>query len=108
MNIVKKSWINLMFLVVTLAINLLGAVGLINGLTQKQISDMYVTLITPSPTTFSIWSIIYSLLIISVIVMIVKRNEPYYQKAIEEITLLFRISCILNIAWIVEIGRAHV
>lgn len=101
MNIVKKSWINLMFLVVTLAINLLGAVGLINGLTQKQISDMYVTLITPSPTTFSIWSIIYSLLIISVIVMIVKRNEPYYQKAIEEITLLFRISCILNIAWIV-------
>lgn len=35
MNIVKKSWINLMFLVVTLAINLLGAVGLINGLTQK-------------------------------------------------------------------------
>src|SRR5574344_2139629 len=101
MDRTKKAWINGLFLIVTLVINTLGAVGLINGLTQKQISDMYVTLITPSPTTFSIWSIIYSLLIISVIVMIVKRNEPYYQKAIEEITLLFRISCILNIAWIV-------
>lgn len=102
MDIVKKTWINLMFLVVTLAINLLGAIGVINGFTQKQISDMYVTLITPSPTTFSIWSVIYSLLIISVIVMIVKRNDPYYQSAIDQITLLFRISCILNIAWIVS------
>ena len=54
MNIVKNAWINLIFLVVTLAINLLGAIGLINGFTQKQVSDMYVTLITPSPTTFSI------------------------------------------------------
>jgi benzodiazapine receptor len=101
MNIVKNAWINLIFLVVTLAINLLGAIGLINGFTQKQVSDMYVTLITPSPTTFSIWSVIYSLLIISFIVMIVKRNDPYYQRAIDQITLLFRISCILNMAWII-------
>ena len=101
MNIVKNAWINLIFLVVTLAINLSGAIGLINGFTQKEISDMYVTLITPSPATFSIWSVIYSLLIISVIVMIVKRNDPYYQSAIDQITLLFRISCILNIAWII-------
>jgi benzodiazapine receptor len=101
MNIVKNAWINLIFLVVTLAINLLGAIGLINGFTQKQVSDMYVTLITPSPTTFSIWSVIYSLLIISFIVMIVKRKDPYYQRAIGQITLLFRISCILNMAWII-------
>lgn len=97
----KKAWINGLFLIVTLVINALGAMGLINGLTQKQISDMYVTLITPSPGTFSIWSVIYSLLIISMIVMIVKKNDPYYQKAIDQISYLFRISCIMNIAWIV-------
>jgi hypothetical protein len=90
----------MLFLIVTLVINTLGALGLINGLTQKQISDMYVTLITPSPLTFSIWSVIYSLLLISMIVMIVKKDAPYYQNAIDHISNLFRISCIFNVAWI--------
>lgn len=85
----------------TLAINTLGALGFINGLTQKEISDMYVTLITPSPSTFRIWAVIYSLLIISIIVMIVKKKDSYYELAIDKISTLFWISCILNIAWIV-------
>ena len=97
-----KSWLNGILLIVTLAINTLGAVGLINGLTQKQISDMYVTLITPSPATFSIWSVIYSLLLISMVVMIVKKEDPYYQQAIDQITGLFWISCGLNVVWIVS------
>jgi hypothetical protein len=33
--------------------------------------------------------------------MIVKKNDPYYQNAIDQITVLFRLSCLLNIAWIV-------
>ena len=102
MNRTKNASINAIFLAVTLVINTLGAIGLINGLSQKQISDMYPTLITPSPATFSIWSVIYSLLIISVIVMIIKKDDPYYQKAVDQITVLFWISCILNIAWIVS------
>ncbi len=95
------SWINALFLLVTLAINFLGALGIINGLSQKEISDMFVTLITPSPSTFSIWSVIYSLLIISIIVMIVKKDETYYRDAVNQISNLFRISCILNILWII-------
>ncbi|MPM03270.1 hypothetical protein SDC9_49535 [bioreactor metagenome] len=102
MDRIKKALINGIFLAVTLIINTLGAIGLINGLSQKQISDMYLTLITPSPATFSIWSVIYSLLIISIIVMIVKKNDPYYQKAVDQITVLFWISCVFNIAWIVS------
>lgn len=101
MNKAKQAWINLIFLAVTLVINTLGAIGLINGLTQKQISDMYVTLITPSPSTFSIWSVIYSFLLISIFVMIIKKDDPYYRRAVEKISNLFRISCILNIGWIV-------
>lgn len=97
----RKAWANCIFFIVTLCINTLGAVGLINGLTQKQISDKYVTLITPSPSTFSIWSVIYSLLLISIIVIIVKKNDPYYKKAVDSISGLFMFSCILNIAWIV-------
>jgi len=98
----KRAWINGLFFVVTLAINTLGAIGLINGLSQKQVSDMYVTLITPSPATFSIWSVIYTLLLISVIVMIVRKNDVYYDNAVDQTTGLFRISCVLNIAWIVS------
>lgn len=102
MDRTKNAWINGLFLIVTLVVNTLGAVGVINGLTQKQISDMYPTLITPSPATFSIWSVIYTLLLISMIVMIVKKDDPYFQTAIDRITILFRISCFLNIAWIVS------
>ena len=83
MDRTKKAWLNGILLVATLVINTMGAIGLINGLSQKEISDKYLTLITPAPHTFSIWSIIYSLLIISIIVMIVKKNDPYYQKAIK-------------------------
>lgn len=101
MDRIKKAWTNGIFLVITLIINILGAVGLINNLSQKEISDMYPTLITPSPSTFSIWSVIYLLLLTSIIVMIVKKDDEYYQRAIDEITLLFRISCVLNILWIV-------
>jgi len=108
MDRAKKTWINGLFFVVTLAINALGAIGRINGLSQKQISDMYVTLITPSPETFSIWSIIYSFLLISVIAMIVKKNDLYYDKAVDRITGLFRVSCIFNIAWIVAFSYVQI
>jgi len=102
MSRVQNAWVNLLFLAVTLVINTFGAIGLINGLSQKQISDMYLTLITPSPATFRIWSVIYSFLLIAMIVMILKKDDPYYQKAVDNVSLLFRISCILNIAWIVS------
>ena len=104
----KKAWINGLFLAVTLVINTLGALGFINGLSQKEISDMFVTLITPSPSTFSIWSVIYSLLIISIIVMIVKKDDSYYKSAVNQISTLFWISCILNIAWIVAFSYVQI
>ncbi len=95
----KKAWINGLFFIVTLIVNGLGGAGFINGTSQKEISDTYLTLITPSPSTFSIWGLIFTLLFISVVVMIVKSKDLYYQNAIEEISILFRISCIFNILW---------
>ena len=102
MNTTKKAWLNIGFFIITLVLNTLGAIGLINGLTQKQISDMYVTLITPSPATFSIWSVIYSALLISLIVMVIKKDNNYYEKAINKISTLFIVSSLLNIAWIIS------
>ncbi len=108
METTKKAWINGLFLAGTLVINALGALGLINGFSQKEISDMFISLITPSPATFRIWSVIYSLLIISVIMMIVKKNTTYYRDAVDQITTLFRISCILNIAWIIAFSYIQI
>ena len=69
---------------------------------------MYLTLITPSPSTFSIWSVIYSLLLISFIFMIARKGDSYYKNAIEQISTLFRISCIMNIAWIISFSYVQI
>lgn len=62
---------------------------------------MYQTLITPAPSTFSIWSVIYILLGFSIVFMIIKTDNLYYQTAINNISTLFIISSLLNIAWII-------
>ncbi len=38
---------------------------------------------------------------LSVILMIIRKDDTYYQKAVDEISGLFRVSCVLNIVWIV-------
>ena len=108
MDTTKKAWVNGSFLVATIGINALGALGYINGLTQEEISNRFVTLITPSPFTFGIWGVIYSLLVISVIMMIVKKNDAYYQRAVDRITVPFMVSCILNMAWIIAFSYVQI
>ena len=93
-------------LFLTLVINALGALGLINGYSQKEVSDRYLTLITPSPTTFSIWSIIYILVILSCILMVIRSDNDYYKNVINRITSLFRFSSLFNILWIISL-RFH-
>lgn len=97
----NKAIINIVLLILTLVVNALGAFGVINGMSQKEVSDMYQTLITPSPSTFSIWSVIYTLLIITMILLVIKKEKPYFKEAIDKISVLFWISCGLNILWIV-------
>jgi hypothetical protein len=40
--------------------------------------------------------------------MIVKKNVPYYKNALNQITTLFRVSCILNIAWIITFSYVQI
>ncbi|WKY42808.1 tryptophan-rich sensory protein [Eubacteriaceae bacterium ES2] len=101
MNQLVKAIIGLDLLIATLVINGLGAYGFFNGMSQKAISDMYPTLITPAPFTFSIWSIIYLLLIGAAITMIIKSKDDIYSEAIDQIAPLFWISSGLNMVWII-------
>lgn len=103
MKTTTKAWLNAFFLAITLVINAMGVAGTINGVSQVEISNMYLTLITPSPFAFSIWSLIYLSLISSVIFMIVKvtKKDAYFLKVVDEISVLFWISCVFNIGWMV-------
>ena len=96
-----KAWINLILFLVTLGVNALGAFGSINGMSQRVISDKYPTLITPSPSTFSIWGVIYVLLLIALVYMVLKHQEEKTAQLIDTISFPFWAASIANILWIV-------
>ncbi len=101
MNSKAKAWLSFGLFLLMISINALGAFGFINNMSQKEVSDAYPTLITPSPSTFSIWGVIYTLLLISLIFMIVKHREERTAKLIDTISLPFWVSNIANILWII-------
>lgn len=79
-------------------INYLAAVGVINNLTPGEISDKYVTDITPAGYAFAIWSLIYFGLILFSIYQALpsNRNNLLFKK----IRTVYILSCLANCAWI--------
>lgn len=102
MTIKRKSWINVIVLLLTFVVNFLGATGFINGMSQADVSDKYNTLITPAGFTFSIWSIIYTLLLVSIVIMAIKSTKDYYRETIQAISVDFWLSLLFNMLWIVS------
>lgn len=92
----QVRYFNVLFLFLTLYINYASVTGGLGGKSIRELSDKYDNLFTPAPQTFGIWSIIYTLLLITTI-------RPLFtqQLAANKISYYFIISCILNGAWIV-------
>lgn len=91
--------INIIAFIFTIFVNALaGSTTLLNGKTSGEISDLYPTLITPAGFTFSIWGIIYTLLLVFTIYQILPRNRE--QPFLHQISVLFALSGILNILWL--------
>jgi len=89
---------NIIALVVTLIINGLAGTTLLNGRTTAQVSDTYLTLITPAGYVFGIWGIIYFLLFAFVIYQALpSQKEKLYQR---QIGALFILSSVLNCVWL--------
>lgn len=101
MKTTTKAWINMIVFVIVLAINYISSVGLINNIDQKEMSDKYLTPITPAPFTFSIWGVIYTLIFVSLILMILNRNKENYRAIIDKVSPLFWLSSLFNIGWVV-------
>ncbi|HAX93703.1 MAG TPA: hypothetical protein DCY25_07135, partial [Bacteroidales bacterium] len=69
----------------------------LNGKTTGGISDAWPNLFTPAGVTFSIWGVIYILLVIFCVIQF----TTSYQVAISRVGWLFGLSCVFNSLWIV-------
>jgi len=85
--------------VATVAVNgLAGSTTLLGGKLSAEVSDLYPTLITPAGFTFSIWGIIYTLLLVFVVYQGLPRNRG--KSFLRQISFLFALSGVLNILWL--------
>jgi hypothetical protein len=103
--------LNWSFFILMVFINYLANALPINGKTTKQLSDQYPNLFVPAPITFTIWGIIYSLILIFCIRQskgfFSKTTDPATTQVVEAIGLRFVITCLLNAAWIVAWHYEH-
>jgi len=89
--------LNIMMFIVTLYVNYLSVVYKIGGKSIRELSDKYDNLFTPSPGTFAIWSLIYILIMVF---LVVQFFEKYANQLVVR-NAYFAISCLLNCAWII-------
>jgi benzodiazapine receptor len=99
-----KKWaflqgINVVVFVIIVAVNgLAGSTTLLNGRTSGDVSDLYPTLVTPAGYTFSIWGLIYTLLLVFIVYQVLpgNREKPF----LRQVSFLFALSGILNVLWL--------
>ena len=102
MNSFKLALSNLVMFILVLVFNFLTGTGMINDLSQADISAMFPTKITPAGFAFSIWGVIYTLILISILWMLYKHKEKRVSKVIYSISWLFNLSSLANILWTVS------
>ena len=90
--------LNVAVFAVTVIVNGLASSLALNGVTTAEISDRYFTLVTPAGYVFSIWGVIYTLLLLFAVFQALpnQREKPFQ----EQISVLFILSGILNVAWL--------
>jgi len=95
----KKSfllYLNGLALLAVLTINALANILPINGYNTGQVSAFYPSLFTPAGFTFSVWSVIYVLLI----VFTFSQKRILQHDFFPAFSKWFLISCAANFCWI--------
>ena len=103
---VKKSikWFVLLALIAMLTVNALSSILPINGVTPKEVSDRYPNLFVPAPLTFSIWGVIYLLVIGYVLYQLGlfrRKGEAVNAALLNKTGIIFIVSSVLNLSWII-------
>ncbi len=103
--------LNWSFFMVMVATNYLANALPFNNKTTKQLSDQYPNLFVPAGITFSIWGIIYLLLLFFCVKqsknLFSKSPDPSTNALVDKIGLRFIVSCILNSLWILYWHYEH-
>lgn len=89
--------------VLMIGTNVLANVLPINGQTTGEVSAKYGNLFAPAGFTFSIWSVIYVLLLLHVFYQLGffhKKLKPSTARLLTQVGIYFSISSILNTLWI--------
>lgn len=97
-NSVFLQGANIAGAIVTIVVNALANILALNGRNTGEISNLYPTLITPAGYVFSIWGLIYALLIGFVAFQALPRQRE--KQFLSQISFLFVLSCMLNISWL--------
>lgn len=100
MSAKAKAWLHIALFLLTLLVNALGALGLINGASLHQVSEEYSNLLSPSFFTFYIWGLTYFALMASLVWMLVRSGIDKAQAMINRLSHPFIVSCLLNMAWV--------
>ena len=95
--------LNIILFAIMITANTLANTLPINGFTTGELSDMYPNLFVPAGVTFSIWGIIYLLLLIFVVTQTV---AAFSEKASKYLlsplaSWAFALTCVLNSLWII-------
>jgi len=97
-NVTTLQVVNVVAFLAVVIVNGLATTTLLNGRTTAEVSGFYPTLITPAGFTFSIWGIIYVLLLVFVVFQLLPRHR---QDAFHrQISYLFALSSVFNIVWL--------
>ncbi len=91
--------LNVAALLVVLMVNYLANALPINGVKTADISNKYFNEFAPAGVTFSIWGVIYSLIIGLIVWQFINSNEAK-NKAIQQFSPYFIANCFLNAAWL--------
>ena len=96
--------LNFIFFIVMVIMNGLANALPLNGKTTKELSDQYPNLFVPASITFSIWGVIYFLLLLFCIVqsksLFQKKPDATIGFVVDEIGFWFIINALLNSLWI--------
>lgn len=91
------KYLNLLLFAGMVVMNYLANALPLNGKTTGELSDAYPNLFVPAGVTFSIWGVIYLLLVTYCVIQF----TTSHQAVISRIGWLFGLSCIFNALWIV-------
>ena len=91
------KYINIILFAGMLVMNYLANALPLNNKTTGELSDSFPNLFVPAGLTFSIWGIIYLLLVAYCVVQFTGSNKA----VISDISWLFSLSCVLNALWII-------